>query len=94
MGKTRKCTYRLELRCLNFQTRQNEWQTFGLMSKDIKPTEKDVKRWRDDMNQSIINGVNKHINHLQSLFSDARLFDQRTWEMVVFYKAPAFEVIN
>lgn len=94
MGHTRKCTYALKLSCINFQTKRLEWHTFGLMAKDIKPTEKSVKQWRDKMNKSIMNGVNNHINHLQSLYSNAFLIDQRTNQTLVAYQAPMFEVIN
>jgi len=93
MGKTIKCTYKLELSFVNFNSRRKEWQTFGLMASDIKPNEKDVKRYRDAMNESLMNGSNKHLSSSQSLYSNAILTDQRTGEVVVKYNAPMFEVI-
>ena len=93
MGRTIKCTYKLEMSCVDFKAKCIRWQTFGLMAKDIKPTETDVKRYRDAVNQSIINGCNQHLNALQSLYGNARLTDQRTNELVVNYKAPMFEII-
>lgn len=93
MGRSYKCTYKLQMRYLDFRLKRTNWQIIGLMAKDIKPTEKDVKRYRDDMNKSIISGCNQHLNQFQSLYSDCILTDQRTGEIVVNYKAPMFEVI-
>jgi len=93
MGKTFKCTYKLEMSFVDFNAKCRRWQSFGLMANQIKPTEKDVKRYRDAMNQSIINGSNKHLNSSQSLYSNAVLTDQRTGKVVVKYTAPMFEVI-
>jgi hypothetical protein len=92
MGKSITCTYRLELKYISFTQKRVLWQSFGLMRKDIKPTQAGIKKYRDDLNNSIINGCNSHLNSSQSLFSDAILINQKTGERIE-YKAPMFEVI-
>lgn len=92
MSKTVRCTYRLELKYVSFTHKAIRWQTFGLMAKDIKPTQTGIKAYRDAMNQSLLNGSNTHLNKLQSLYSDAILINQKTGEKIE-YKAPMFEVI-
>jgi len=93
MGKTIKCTYKLELSFVDFNAKCKRWQSFGLMARDIKPTERDVKRYRDAMNESLINGSNKHLRQFQSMYSNAVLTDQRNGQIVVRYNAPMFETL-
>lgn len=92
MGRSIKCTYKLKLKYVCFRSKSIQWMELGLMRKDIKPNVESIKKYRDAMNKSMMDGSNQHLNKLMSLYSDAILINQNTGERIE-YKAPMFEII-
>lgn len=80
--------YIIRAKCINFQTKSIEWNFLGEGRKNTN-----LQREVNHMNHSILYGANKHIAHLQSLYSDAVLIDQRNMNEVSSYKAPMFSVL-
>jgi len=93
MGKSRTPRYRIELKMggkfnVSFIYDARERGT---------PTEESAKKYRDGMNNSMKEGgTNYHITERQGFYkpyTDAKIVNQNTQEVVAEYKAPMFEEI-
>lgn len=91
MGKTTTPKYRIELTCISFINRCREVHTYPFIG--IKPTERGAKQFRDDINLSIEEGVNKHLKGTQSKYSNATVIEQKSGRIAAQYIAPKFELI-
>ncbi len=90
MRRVNEPRYRIELSCVSFVSRKVEWHSYAFHGKLKKNS---AKEYRDGFNRSL-DGVNKHIKHTQSYYSNARIINQSTGEIVQEYIAPMFEVID
>lgn len=92
MGQSRMWTYSLKFRCVSGKHyTPNEWRVkshrlygpgFG------KPTPENIDKWVSGFEQSMIDGVNKHLGTDQVVY--AEIVDQRTGEVVAKWKRSEF----
>ena len=93
MGKSTTPTFRIELKMNgNFNT------SFVFDTKEHgRPTIGNAEKYRNGMNNSLKEGgTNYHITERQGFYkpyTDARIINQKTKEIVIEFKAPMFEVI-
>lgn len=95
MGRSSTPKYVIYLSCISFINKRKELHRFAWKYKQHgKPTEKNAKRFRDDMNKSIESGNNTHLNGSQSLYSNAIIKENRFNGVIIAqYTSPMFEVI-
>ena len=88
MSRTYTPSYRIEASYIDFASRSRKVAAFGFMG---KPKLENLIQWRKEMNQSMINGTNQHLN--QSGYSHCQIVNQKTGEVVVEYNPPMFEEV-
>jgi len=88
MSRTYTPKYRIEANYIDFTSRSKKIAHFIFNG---NPTLKKLMNWRKEMNASMINGTNQHLN--QSGYSHCQIVNQRTGEIVVEYNPPIFEEV-
>ncbi len=88
--KNENSRFVIKASCVDFKNKCVRWDFIASGNKNS-----DLEKEVDAMNYSILYGQNHHLTPFQSLYSNAKLFDQRNNKMKIVkeYKAPMFKEI-
>ena len=95
MGNTKTPKFRIEMTCIHFLNKRKETHSIIYSVKENgTPSKTNAWKFRNELNNSMLRGVNTHLSKIHSLYSDASIVNQKTCETVAVYKSNSFEVIG